>query len=65
MSISHDFGFKDHVISITLNNAPANSKTISYFEQAFVPQNDRQPFYQRCACYVINLIVKSGFESVE
>ena len=62
MSIFHDFSLKDCIISITLDNASANVKAISYFEQAFVPQNGGQIFHQKCACHVINLIVKSGLK---
>lgn len=63
-SVMSDFNIMDCIISITLDNAASNAKAIQYFESNGIPQNGSYFFHQRCACHIINLMVKSGLKLV-
>ena len=52
-------------MSITLDNASANSKAIEFFINSNIPNIAGKFFHARCACHIINLIVKSGLKEVE
>ncbi|WVZ51679.1 hypothetical protein U9M48_002795 [Paspalum notatum var. saurae] len=60
-----EYGLTDKIFSITLDNASANSKameTQSPFLSGYVSP---LLLHQRCACHIINLIVKSASEELK
>jgi hypothetical protein len=72
------FGLIDKVFSITLDNASSNASAMSRLIPKFVgylgpdPEpldnandNLRGLLHQRCACHIINLIVKSGLKRIK
>ncbi|KAK2663377.1 hypothetical protein Ddye_001951 [Dipteronia dyeriana] len=65
MSVIQDYGIHNRIMSITLDNASANSKAIEYFINSNIHNIAGNFFHARCACHIINLIVKSGFKKVE
>ena len=70
------FGLIDNVFSVTLDNASSNAKTMDTLTPMFVGYLSCDPspepvdpskrkdslMHQRCACHIINLIVKSGLK---
>ncbi|KAK3199117.1 hypothetical protein Dsin_022532 [Dipteronia sinensis] len=65
MSVIQDYGIQNLILSITLDNASANSKAIELFDNSTIPNTAVKFFHARCACHIINLIVKSGLKQVE
>ena len=71
-----EFGLIDKVFSITLDNASSNAKAMNILTHMFAgylcPDPILEPVdpskrkyslvHQRCACHIINLIVKSGLK---
>ena len=71
-----EFGLIDKIFSVTLDNASSNAKAMDTLTPMFAgylgcdpspePVNPNQRKYslvhQRCACHIINLIVKSGLK---
>ena len=74
-----EFALTDKVFSITLDNASSNSKAMNELTPLFAsylgpdpspePQDPSNRTYslvhQRCACHIINLIVKSGLKRLK
>jgi len=74
--VVEQFSLIDKVFSVTLDNASSNAKAIETLTPMFVgylgPDPTPEPVdpskrkyslvYQRCACHIINLIVKSGLK---
>ncbi|KAK3225990.1 hypothetical protein Dsin_005852 [Dipteronia sinensis] len=52
------------ILSITLDNASANTKFIALFTERNISQAGGYFFHQRCACHIINLVVQSGLKEV-
>ncbi|KAK3189421.1 hypothetical protein Dsin_028982, partial [Dipteronia sinensis] len=52
------------ILSITLDNASANTKSIALFTERNIPQAGGYFFHQCCACHIINLVVQSGLKEV-
>ena len=63
-SVLETFEITDHIISITLDNASANTSSIALFFEKNIPQHGGYFFHQRCACHIINLVVQSGMKLV-
>jgi hypothetical protein len=78
-SVIDEFGLIDKTFSITLDNASSNAKAIETLTPMFAgylgsdpAPNDDDPnkrtynlVHQRCACHIINLIVKSGLKRIK
>jgi len=64
LNVIDEFRLRDKVMAITLDNASANTKAIEFFENDLSLFGDGTIFHQRCACHVINLIVKSGLKEM-
>ena len=64
LNVTDEFRLRDKVMAITLDNASANTKAIEFFENDLSLFGDGTIFHQRCACHVINLIVKSGLKEM-
>jgi hypothetical protein len=74
--VIEEFGLLDKVFSITLDNASSNAKAMETLTPMFVGYLGSEPaptpsdpnkvkyhlVHQRCACHIINLIVKSGLK---
>ena len=78
-AVVDEFGLTDKVFSITLENASSNFKAMNELTPLFAsylgldpspePQDPSNRTYslvhQRCACHIINLIVKSGLKRLK
>jgi hypothetical protein len=74
-----EFGLKDKVFSITLDNASSNVSVMAKLIPKFIGYLDPDPepldkdkdkalhglLHQRCACHIINLIVKSSLKRIK
>ncbi|KAK3204659.1 hypothetical protein Dsin_018705, partial [Dipteronia sinensis] len=58
------YGITHRILSITLDNASANTRSIALFTERNIPQTGGYFFHQRCACHIINLVVQSGLKEV-
>ncbi|KAK2656430.1 hypothetical protein Ddye_009482 [Dipteronia dyeriana] len=52
------------ILSITLDNASADTSSIALFVAKNIPQDGGYFFHQRCACHIINLVVQTGLKQV-
>ncbi|KAK3218460.1 hypothetical protein Dsin_012430 [Dipteronia sinensis] len=64
LSVLETYGITHRIISITLDNASANTRSITLFTERNIPQAGGYFFHQRCACHIINLVVQSGLKEV-
>ena len=77
-SVVTEFGLKDKVFSVTLDNASSNASAMAKLIPKFVGYLGIDPnpldnhdralrglLHQRCACHIINLIVKSGLKRIK
>ena len=75
-SVVEEYGLVDKIFSITLDNASSNAKAMETLTPMFAgylgcdpAPDDPAPGYslvhQRCACHIINLIVKSGLKRIK
>ncbi|XP_066316085.1 zinc finger BED domain-containing protein DAYSLEEPER-like [Miscanthus floridulus] len=75
-SVVEEYGLVDKIFSITLDNASSNAKAMETLTPMFTgylgcdpAPDDAAPGYslvhQRCACHIINLIVKSGLKRIK
>jgi len=74
--VIEEFGLLDKVFSVTLDNASSNAKAMETLTPMFAGYLGSEPaptpsdpnkvkyhlVHQRCACHIINLIVKSGLK---
>jgi len=74
--VIEEYGLIDKVFSVTLDNASSNAKAMNTLTSMFAgylgPDPSPEPsdpskrkyslVHQRCACHIINLIVKSGLK---
>jgi hypothetical protein len=64
-NVTDDFGCTNKVISITLHNASSNSRAMETFKHILSGYVGSLFLHQRCACHIINLIVKSGLKQLK
>ena len=78
-SVVEEFGLIDKIFAVTLDNASSNAKPMETLTHMFfgylgsdpapTPSNPHKRKYclvhQRCACHIINLIVKSGLNRLK
>ena len=62
IAVAEEYGITDKVFSITLDNASANSKAMITLTPALSGYIGDLFLHQRCACHIINLIVKAGLD---
>ena len=62
MEVFDFYGIKEKVLSITFDNASANTAAINLFKTTLRPQHGETLFHQRCACHIINLCVQDGMK---
>jgi hypothetical protein len=60
-----DFGCTNKVISITLDNASSNSKAMEKLRPLLSGYVGTLFLHERCACHIVNLIVKSGLKQLK
>ena len=60
--VASDYGISDKIFS-TLDNASANTKAMGQLTPLLSGYVGSLLLHQRCACHIINLIVKSGLDS--
>ena len=65
LSVTKDYEIENRIISITLDNAAANTKAIEELEKLVSSYTGGILLHQRCACHIINLIVKSGMKRID
>ncbi|KAK3225516.1 hypothetical protein Dsin_005378 [Dipteronia sinensis] len=64
LSILETYGITHRILSVTLDNASANTRSIALFTERNIPQAGDYFFHQRCACHIINLVVQFGLKEV-
>jgi hypothetical protein len=64
-TVIDEFGLTDKTFSITLDNASANSKAMDILRPKLSGYVGPLLLHQRCACHIINLIVKSGLKHLK
>ncbi|CAO2199873.1 unnamed protein product [Urochloa humidicola] len=57
-----EYGLTDKIFSVTLDNASANTKAIEKLSPLLSGYIGSVFLHQRCACHIINLIVKAGLD---
>uniref|UniRef100_I1PMA2 BED-type domain-containing protein n=1 Tax=Oryza glaberrima TaxID=4538 RepID=I1PMA2_ORYGL len=62
--VVNEYHLADKIFAVTLDNASANSKAMEILQPLFCVYAESFLLHQRCACHIINLIVKSGFKRV-
>jgi hypothetical protein len=62
MTVLEDYGVVNKVFSITLDNTSSNSKAMEKLSALFSGYVGTLFLHQRCACHIINLIVKCGLQ---
>lgn len=70
LQVVSEYGMISKVFSITLDNASANAYAMTELTPKLVPYvcgsaNVAGLMHQRCACHIINLIVKSGLKRIK
>ncbi|GJM87588.1 hypothetical protein PR202_ga03555 [Eleusine coracana subsp. coracana] len=60
-----EFGMNSKVLSITLDNASANSTVVDKLSPLILSYFGTSLLHQCCACNIINLIVKSGLKRIK
>jgi hypothetical protein len=53
------------VLSVTLDNVSANASAMDYLTPSLSSYVGSTLLHQRCACHIINLIVKSGLKCLK
>ena len=61
-SVIADYGLTDKIFAVTLDNAAANTRAINQLNPVLSGYVGSLFLHQRCACHIINLIVKAGLE---
>ncbi|GJN31501.1 hypothetical protein PR202_gb19909 [Eleusine coracana subsp. coracana] len=64
-SVISEYGLTDKVFAITLDNASANGNAMSILTPKLNGYVGSLCLHQRCACHIINLIVKSGLKRLK
>ena len=65
LSVVIEYGISINIISITLDNATANTKAIGELEGMISSYTRGFLLHQCCACHIINLIVKSSMKVID
>jgi hypothetical protein len=61
-SVVAEYGLTDKIFAVTLDNASANTKAIENLTPLICGYVGSLCMHQRCACHIINLIVKAGLQ---
>jgi hypothetical protein len=61
LTVLEEYALTDKVFAVTLDNASANSNAVERPRPRLSTYVGKLFLHQRCACHIINLIVKSGF----
>ena len=68
-AVVEEYGLIDKIFSVTLDNASSNARAMNTLTPIFAgylgPDPSPSVVHQRCACYVITLIVKSGLKRLK
>ena len=65
LDILQEFNLQSRVVSITLDNASANTMGMTILEPNLQSYIGGYVIHQRCICHIINLIVQAGILVVE
>ncbi|KAK2658908.1 hypothetical protein Ddye_005441 [Dipteronia dyeriana] len=64
MKVLETYEITHRILSITFDNASANTSSIALFVARNIQQDGGYFFHQRCACHIINLVVQAGLKQV-
>ena len=64
LEVIQEYKIEDRVVSITLDNASANTSAMNTLEPYIQSYIGGYVLHQRCVCHIINLIVQSGMSQV-
>src|SRR6266511_4292516 len=60
-----EWSLTDKIFSFTLDNASSNASAMTFLTPKFSGYVGSVFLHQRCACHIINLIVKSGLKHLK
>jgi hypothetical protein len=63
--ILDEWSLTDKIFSFTLDNASANASAMTFLTPKFSGYVGSIFLHQKCACHIINLIVKSGLKRLK
>ena len=67
MEVLEEYNLKrdlqNKIFSISFDNASNNIASIDHFKRSLNPIMDGAMFHQKCACHIINLVVKAGLKT--
>ena len=61
----HQYNISNKILSISLDNASNNDGAISIFKQVLNPMLGGIFFHIRCACHILNLVVRDGLKLIQ
>jgi len=64
LAVLDEFGLTEKVVYVFLDNASANTSSINILSPKIYGYVGTLFLHQRCACHIINLIVKSGLKRI-
>ena len=64
LAVLEEFGVTEKVVSVTLDNASANTSAMNILSPQISGYVGTLFLHQRCACDIINFIVKSGLKRI-
>ena len=59
-NVFQEYDITSKIISITFDNASANTSAINMFKDQLHPILNGRLFHGRCVCHIINLIIQDG-----
>jgi hypothetical protein len=64
-NVFDEWNLTDKIFSFTLDNASANASAMTFLTPKFSDYVGSVFLHQRCACHIINLIIKSGLKCLK
>ena len=64
LEVIKEYGIENRIVSITLDNASANTSAIRTLEPYMQSYIGGYVLHQRCICHIINLMVQAGMSQV-
>ncbi|KAG8091272.1 hypothetical protein GUJ93_ZPchr0011g27031 [Zizania palustris] len=65
LEVLQEFNLQDRIVSITLDNASANTTAMQILEPQLQSYIGGYVIHQRCICHIINLITQAGMREID
>ena len=63
-NVFQEYDITSKIISITFDNASANTSAINMFKDQLRPVMNGKLFHGRCVCHIINLLIQDGLSKI-